>query len=182
MNREVVKQYNDVELNLEDEHGLYGIGYCNNTGSKFYFDMSDYDLIKEYCWLENIHKGYRSLQAWSIGSNGNIVMSNLLGCKYYDHEDRNPLNNRRYNLRPATYSQNTANRDVMKNNTSGITGVSWDKTINKWIVRLQVDHARIRIGNYIDKNDAIVARLLAEKQYFGEFAPQKHLFNEYGIL
>jgi hypothetical protein len=29
--------------------------------------------------------------------------------------------------------------------------------------------------------EAIVARLLAEKKYFKEFAPQKHLYKEYGI-
>ena len=29
--------------------------------------------------------------------------------------------------------------------------------------------------------DAIYNRLKAEKQYFGEFAPQRHLFSQYGI-
>ena len=29
--------------------------------------------------------------------------------------------------------------------------------------------------------DAIKARLEAEKKYFGEFAPQRHLFEQYGI-
>lgn len=32
-----------------------------------------------------------------------------------------------------------------------------------------------------EKKDAIIARLKAEKQYYGEFAPQKHLYQEYGI-
>lgn len=183
LNREIVKKYNDVELNLEDEHGLYGIGYCTNTGTKFYFDMSDYDLIKEYCWLEYINKGYHSLQAWDVGGgDSNVVMSSLLGCKYYDHEDRNPLNNRRHNLRPATCSQNTANRDVMKNNTSGVTGVSWDSRSQQWKVSLQFNKKRVFLERYINKNDAIIARLKAEKKYFGEFAPQKHLFEQYGIL
>ena len=69
----------------------------------------------------------------------------------------------------------------MKNNTSGITGVSWDKRLQKWSVRLQVNGERIILGNYVNKNDAIKARLEAEKKYFGEFAPQQHLFQEYGI-
>ena len=37
------------------------------------------------------------------------------------------------------------------------------------------------IGTYDDKGDAIRARLEGEKKYFGEFAPQKHLFKEYGV-
>lgn len=47
----------NLQLNLEDEHGLYGIGHCHNTGREFYFDMGDYDLIKDYCWTES--KDYR---------------------------------------------------------------------------------------------------------------------------
>lgn len=31
------------------------------------------------------------------------------------------------------------------------------------------------------KEDAIKARLKAEKEYFGAFAPQKHLYNKYNI-
>ena len=37
-------------------------------------------------------------------------------------------------------------------------------------------------GNFFNtKEEAIIARLKAEKYYLGEFAPQKHLFEEYGI-
>ena len=161
---------------------MYGIGVCNNTGSKFYFDMDDYDKIKNYCWNECVHNGYHYLSAWNLGIGGNIIMSHLLGYKCYDHEDRNPLNNRRYNFRKATNSQNSSNRKLMKNNTSGVTGVSLDKKTNKWMARIQVENKRIIIGKYIDKDDAIRARLRAEKKYFGEFAPQRHLYKEYKIL
>lgn len=46
---------------------------------------------------------------------------------------------------------------------------------------IDMNHKRINIGTFNDKNDAIIARLKAEKEYFGEFAPQQHLFEEYGI-
>ena len=39
----------------------------------------------------------------------------------------------------------------------------------------------IWLGEYVDKDDAIKARLLAEVKYFGDFAPQRHLFRQYGI-
>ena len=35
------KKYNDFKLNLEDEYGLYGIGYCINTNNEFYFGHND---------------------------------------------------------------------------------------------------------------------------------------------
>ena len=37
------------------------------------------------------------------------------------------------------------------------------------------------LGYYKELEDAIVARLRAEKEYFGEFAPQRDLFEKYGI-
>lgn len=39
-----------------------------------------------------------------------------------------------------------------------------------------------RAEDYIrPKEEAIIARLKAEKEYYGEFAPQRNLWKEYGI-
>ena len=41
------------------------------TKSLFYFDLEDYDKIKDYCWYEHVNKdGYRSLQT-NMRVNGN---------------------------------------------------------------------------------------------------------------
>jgi len=37
------------------------------------------------------------------------------------------------------------------------------------------------LGSYKNIENAIIARLKAEKNYFKEFAPQRHLFKEYKI-
>ena len=37
------------------------------------------------------------------------------------------------------------------------------------------------LGSFKNKEGAIKARLEAEAKYFGEFAPQRHLFEQYGI-
>lgn len=175
------KKFNQYQKKC-DEYGDYYVGITLNTGNEFYVDDQDYDLIKNYCWCEMIHKGYHCLVAWNIGSKGNIIMSHLIMGKYYDHKDRNPLNNRRHNLRESTLSQNSSNRSVMKNNSSGVTGIHFDKKISKWVARIQCKNKRINLGRFNDKIDAIKARLRAEIKYFGEFAPQKHLFKKYGII
>ena len=108
-------------------------------------------------------------------------MHQLLGFTNYDHKDRNELNNRKYNLRLCTKQENSMNSSKSKNNTSGIIGVYWDKQNEKWMASIGINYKSKYLGRFINKNDAIKARLLAEIKYFGEFAPQKHLFEKYGI-
>ena len=48
-------------------------------------------------------------------------------------------------------------------------------------VNTKVNYKKIRLGEYEHIEDALIARLKAEKKYFKEFAPQRHLFAEYGI-
>ena len=179
--RETHKKYNTYQLNLQDEYGQYGIGYCSNTSHEFYFDMEDYNKIKDYCWYEVDCGEYHTMEAWESNSHTQIKMHWLIVGKYYDHEDRNAFNNRKYNLRPANASENSSNRSILRRNTSGITGVSWDKSRNKWIAHIGIKNKKFRLGRFSNKEDAILARLKAEKQYFGEFAPQRHLFKEYDI-
>lgn len=163
----------------------YGVGYAINTGTEFYFDWEDYNLIKDYCWYENINKGgYHSLETRDYKNGQKLIrMHYLLGCKGYDHKDRNALNNRKENLRPATVQENARNNTISKRNTSGIVGVSYYKPGNKWRAYINDDDGKfVSLGYYFDKEDAIVARLRAEKEYYGEFAPQQHLYKQYGVI
>lgn len=175
------KEYNNVILNLSDEYGEYGIGYCHNTGKEFYFDMDDYDKIKNICWNEQF-KRIPILQGRDLKTNKMVRMHSYLGYVHYDHKDRNELNNRKYNLRPATTQENARNHNKQKNNTSGFIGVGWLKQQNKWRAYIYVDKKHIGLGVFENKIDAITVRLRAEQEYFGEFAPQRHLFEEYGII
>lgn len=177
-NTQTKHKTNDYDLDSCE----YGIGYSSNTHTPFFFDKENYDLIKDFCWNDHIKtNGYHILEAWNTKTKQNIPMTELLGCKGYDHENRNSLDNRRCNLRPATQADNTKNKSRQKNNTSGIAGVGWMKRLNKWRARITIDDTPIYLGIFENKDDAIRARLQAEKQYFGEFAPQKHLFELYNI-
>jgi hypothetical protein len=177
-NRIFKKKYNNYDLS-----GEYGIGWTSNTNKEFYFDIEDYDKIKEYCWIEEVGMtGYTSVRARVPGTSRHIIMSwAIVGEKWYDHINHNPLDNRKENLRKATRTDNNRNCSLSKNNTSGVTGVSWNKRNNNWRARIMVDKKSIEIGQFSNKSDAIKARLEAEIKYFGEFAPQKHLFEQYGI-
>lgn len=177
-NKKLKKKYNEYDLS-----GEYGIGWTTNTKKEFYFDLEDYDKIKNYAWRERVSNNgkYHALVARDKETKKMVLMSNLLGYKHYDHKDRNPLNNRKENLRKATYSQNAQNRTVGSNNTSGIIGVHYSKSAQKWRAVIKLNGKHNHLGYFVNKDEAIKTRLKAEVEYFGEFSPQKHLFKQYGI-
>ena len=170
------------KTNLFDLSGEFGIGWTTNTNQKFYFDLEDYDKIKDYCWYENIGvDGYHRLHAYIKETKEYKTMAQIVIGDYYDHQDRNPLNNRKSNLRKSNKFQNAQNHNKQRNNKSGVIGVGWHKLSSKWYAEIQVENKDLWLGVYNDKTDAIKARLQAEAKYFGEFAPQIHLFEQYNI-
>ena len=134
-----MKKYNTYDLS-----GEYGIGYTSK-GEEFYFDLEDYDKIKDYCW--NKHKEYITTRNVS----GYILFHRLvMGISdeniAVDHINHNKSDNRKNNLRFVTDSQNSMNRCISSHNTSGITGVN--KCNGKWTARIGVNTKRIFLGNY----------------------------------
>ena len=78
--------------------------------------------------------------------------------------------------------ENCRNRSKSVKNKSGFIGVYFDKDRNKWVAFITIDYKQIKLGRFVEKEDAIKARLEAEFKYFGsEFAPQRHLFSKYDI-
>ena len=154
----------------------------DGCGHQFMIDNDDFDRIKERHWTYS--EGYWSTYIKIDGKRMRVGMHTFImqpkDGYVIDHVDRNRSNNRKYNLRQATVSQNSMNRTFKKNN-SGITGVRLDKKCNKWRAVITLNQKSIWLGEYADKDDAIKARLLAEAKYFGDFAPQHHLFEQYGI-
>lgn len=161
------RKYNNYDL-LSNE---YGVGYTSN-GQEFYFDIEDYDVIKNYCW----HITSDGYVAANGGNNKTIMMHRLIfepTDNFFDidhkHGKKSRNDNRKSNLRRATRSQNLMNVDVRTNNSSGTTGVYYKKSINKWVAYIYVNYKQIHLGTFTKKEDAIAARKEAEVKYFGEF-------------
>ena len=174
--KERFKKYNKYDLS-----GEYGVGWTTNTNREFYFDLEDYDKIKDVCWYERQQVNTICISGYDANIKKVVNMHTFLGYKGYDHIDRNEFNNRKSNLRPCSKSENSRNRSLPKNNTSGIIGVGWHKQSQKWRAVIKYNKQKIELGGFINKDDAIRARLTAEVKYFGEFAPQKHLYEQYGV-
>ena len=125
--------------------------------------------------------------SWSLNSSGYAIhwytnpktgkRSGLLMHRYImdapphlqvDHQDRNRLNNTRANLRFATKSQNQANKNIPKNNTSSFKGDVWNK--GKYEARIGYKGRKIHLGRFINPEIAAANYDAAARKLFGDFA------------
>ena len=86
-----------------------------------------------------------------------------------DHINGIRDDNRISNLRLANDSQNSMNRGIRSDNTSGISGIHFHKNLNKWRVQIEVGEKRRHIGVFNSLSEAKAARIAAEALYHGAF-------------
>lgn len=132
-------------------------------------DTVKYDIINGYKWCINA-KGYVITTDGTRQIALHRLVTNAPQGMQVDHRNHNKRDNRIDNLRICTNKENQRNQGINKRNTSGYTGVYWDKTKDKWKAFITVDSKGISLGSYSDINDAIEARRKAVEKYFGEFA------------
>lgn len=59
--------------------------------------------------------------------------------------------------------------NIRSTNTSGVTGVWFDKTREKWCAEIMFKKKKYYLGRYEKKEDAIAIRKIAEEEIFGSF-------------
>jgi len=80
-----------------------------------------------------------------------------------DHINHQRNDNRISNLRQVDNSTNKKNMPKRKNSSSIINGVR--KQDNRWISTIGINNKNIYLGSFADKNEAICARLHANRLY-----------------
>lgn len=156
------KKYNTYDLT-----GEYGIGYTLK-GEPFYFDLEDYDLIKDYCWAMDNYGYLYNKSGTKIILMHRLLMNAPKG-KVVDHIYHCTNDNRKSQLRICSYSENAMNK-AKSNSSSGITGVYWYSREEKWSAEIGINGKSIRLGLFNDKDEAIKARKMAEQKYYGDYA------------
>ena len=114
-----------------------------------------------------------------IGFEGREYLAHRLGWAYrfgeqppieLDHADREKGRNAESNLRPASRTENIGNNGILRTNTSGYRGVSWDRRRSRWAAYIWLRSCKSHLGYFVDANAAALAYNDAARQHFGEFA------------
>lgn len=176
-----------LELDLnEDGYRPFGKFKCDNDNSvEVYFSMEDYDSIKDYCWfIQRIHDD-QYFRVKTTHNNTTIAMHRLFGMYDADHINRNALDNRRENLDySATRSDQTHNQKLRKDNKTGVRGLGYNSKCKNRPWRAQCKHNGEFVLNsqFHSKDEAILAILQTEIQYYPERSWQKQLMIEYNLI
>jgi len=165
------KKYNEYDLS-----GEYGIGYTKK-GEEFYFDLEDYELIKDYYWFKK--KNLEYIEALNKDT-GKIIRMHRLVLDVLNQEEIEPdhifhikYDNRKSQLRRATSGQNSMNTKIRVDNKSGVKGVYWSKRDEIWEARIQIDQKSAYLGRFTSFEEAVKVRKEAEDKYYGEFSYDK---------
>lgn len=132
-------------------------------------DASDYEALAVHAWSES--HGYVS----RVDERGHYVTmhSQILGpgTEHIDHADRNPLNNKRSNLRRAVRWQNNANKGKQRGEfSSKYKGVHWHAQHRKWCAVISREGRKLHLGLFRSEPDAARAYNRAAAEVHGEFA------------
>lgn len=130
-------------------------------------DDEDFDLLNQYKWRIDAH-GY------AVTGKKNIFMHRMImrakKGQIIDHINHDTLDNRKINLRFCVSVENSRNRQLNKNNSSGYKGVSLHKMCGKWQARIKLPNKRKSLGLFSDRVEAAKAYNKAAKLYYGEYA------------
>lgn len=141
-------------------------------------DDIDYRLLATLAW-QSCGGRYASHAYGPAGRQKRLMLHNLIARSMgleipdgheVDHKNRDGFDNQRHNLRVITYAMNRHNTDLLANNTSGVAGVHWDTQSGRWRARIkiQVMKSSTCLGRFDKFEDAVAARLKAERRYLGD--------------
>jgi len=129
-------------------------------------DDEDHEFMSRFPW-----RAYKDGENRYYARATIIAHKVLVDYKLVDHANGNGLDCTRTNLRPATHQQNSWNRGLRSDSSTGFKGVR--RITNRpdaYGARIQVDGKRHSLGYFKNPVDAAKAYDAAAREHFGEFA------------
>ena len=128
---------------------------CLNSNSKLYEGYGTDGIKIHQPWIDSFETFLEDMGVRPEGTSLDRIDP---------HKDYTPCN-----CRWADSSNQAFNKTLKVTNTSGKTGVCYDKKRKTWVARITCNYEHIYLGSFKDKKSAIDARLAAEMKYFGYY-------------
>ena len=135
-------------------------------------DTEDWSIVRHYSWCADKTTSGKFYAKTTVKRSSIRLHSLIMNCPKgfeVDHINGNTLDNRKANLRVCSHSENCKNQPVRKNNSSGFTGVTFNKEKQKWTAQITINKKVTNLGRFNNKEDAILAYKTASELHFGEF-------------
>lgn len=167
MSREIIKdlEHNIIKIPLINKYKV-NVGYTIT-------DLDEYDKVKDMCFTKHISKLGKIYAGFKLNGKSEKLHIFIYGKApeghVVDHKNNDGLDNRKSNLRHATFSQNAQNipKKIGKYSTD-YKGVSYDPKRNKaYKAYIQVNNKQINIGSYHKAVEAAEAYDIYAVYHFG---------------
>lgn len=138
-------------------------------------DDADATWVNQWTWHPMLsHDKTYAYRQQALGNNRAYAIylhRELLGLPHRsrnpqaDHIDRDPLNDRRENLRVVTPGQNMQNKRLYRNNTSGYRGVSWHTIRRAWVAQARINNYNRCLGYFSTPEEAATVALAWRQEH-----------------
>lgn len=148
-----------------------GIGYVPLTkGQIAKVDSEDLNWISLNNWSAWFNEDTDSFYARSQDKMMHREILGLSDSKVWgDHHNHDTLDNRRFNLRSVSPSQNNFNQRIRRDSKSGLKGVTFHKKANKFRASIRINGKSEHLGLFATKEEAYIAYVKAAIDLHGEF-------------
>ena len=172
MKKRTIRNPNEIIINGDVAEIVLYDKDCKEV-ARTIIDAEDVAKVKKYKWylakgyvVTNLYRANQKRQSVGIQ---HVILGITPNRKHMiDHRNRNPLINRKYNLRVCSNENNCRNSGKPKNNTSGFKGVSVNG--KGWQSRIKINRKEVHLGTFKDITDAARAYNIAALKHHGEFA------------
>lgn len=160
-----IESLNKKSMNVEDIQDIIETmlmdGKRKDVAKAFVIYRNDRTRVREQ--NTNLMKSIKEKLTASVL----MIHQVIAEIKYGEYESSNSIpdrlsrdtdDNRKCNIILKSNQRNSHNRGLSKVNTSGKTGVSYNKEKNMWTAYITVNYKTKYLGDYADFNDAVNAR------------------------
>lgn len=150
-------------------------------GRVILIDDEDVPLLTKHKWRVSKGYGHEYIQRWAPHKHRHAKMlwfhreiMSPPDDMEIDFINGNTLDVRKQNLRIVTHQENSYNRKLQNNNSSGVPGVWWLAREQVWEAGITHEKVKYRLGSFAKFEDAVAARKNAELLFHPDFIRQTH--------